>query len=84
MLAILILNISANVNSTTLKSKTTGFSNPKLRLYDSHDNQLTFDANCPNSPPTTRPDKININKIHTFFSLVAILIIPSLTHSLKL
>lgn len=34
-------------------------------------NQLR-EASCPKSPPITNPDKINIIKIHIFFSLVAI------------
>ena len=63
ILATLILNINANVILTTLKSKTIGSCSPNVWLYESHHNQSTLDASCPNNPPTTNPDKINTNNI---------------------
>ena len=60
MLDMLILNINENVIFTTPKSNGIGFSSPKLWLYDNHHNQSTLEANSPNSPPTTNPDKIKI------------------------
>ena len=72
MLEILILNINANVICIMFKSNVIGVCSPKLWLYDSHQSQSTLDANYPNNPPTTSPDKININNIHIFFSFVAI------------
>ena len=63
ILAIFILNISANVIFTILKSNTNGLSNPNCCPNPIQLSQLTFCAKSPSNPPTTNPDKININKI---------------------
>ena len=62
ILAIFILNISANVIFTILKSNTSGLSNPNCCPNPIQLSQLTFCAKSPSNPPTTNPDKININK----------------------
>lgn len=72
MLAILILNIKPNVIFTTLKSSTIGDSSPNCCPNDIQFNQSMLEASCPNKPPITNPDNINIINIHIFLSLVAI------------
>ena len=72
ILEMFIFSIIENVSLIMLKSNCNGSDKPKLSPYANHHNESIFAANCPISPPITRPDSKNTNNIHIFFSLVAI------------
>jgi hypothetical protein len=76
ILDILILKVIPNVSFIILKSSSIGDVKPNDSPYPIQDKNSTFEAKSPNNPPTTNPDNININKIHIFFSFIAIFLVP--------
>ena len=68
MLAMFILNISANVTFAIPKSSTSGefADSPNSWPYDSHHRKSTPDVSCPIKPPITSPAKMNSMHIHVF------------------